>query len=94
MFGLLGFKKKISFKGLSDKEINEKLPRDITGNTDICVELGKRVEQHKCPVCLTKDSLLAGPKGGAAINIKCDNCKRVFWYGGPFGAYFLRQEPQ
>lgn len=44
---------------------------------------------RKCPECGAIDSMLKGPRGGGAINIKCSQCKMIFWtssvYG--FGAY-------
>ena len=32
----------------------------------------KLVEQLKCPIC-EQGGLLSGPRGGLAINVKCDN---------------------
>jgi len=43
----------------------------------------------KCPECGAEYTMLQGPRGGMAINIKCSKCKMVFWttrYAG-FGAY-------
>lgn len=43
----------------------------------------------KCPECGAIDSMLAGPRGGQAINIMCSECKIVFWTTPikGFGAY-------
>lgn len=45
--------------------------------------------RSKCPECGATDSMLKGPRGGLAINIKCSKCKMVFWTSGfsGFGAY-------
>ena len=48
----------------------------------------------KCPECGAIDSMLEGPHGGMAINIKCSECKTVFWttpFAG-FGAYPISRE--
>ena len=37
-----------------------------------------------CPMC-GKGRLNQGPRGGAAVNCKCDECGTTYWYGGPFG---------
>jgi len=42
-----------------------------------------------CPECGAEYTMLEGPRGGLAINIKCSECGMVFWttrYSG-FGAY-------
>ncbi|MBA7687659.1 hypothetical protein ES703_96123 [subsurface metagenome] len=45
--------------------------------------------RRKCPECGAIDSMLKGPRGGFALNIKCSKCKMIFWttpFTG-FGAY-------
>lgn len=42
-----------------------------------------------CPTCFMRGSLLLGPKGGFAANIKCSECQTVYFIT-PFrgvGAY-------
>ena len=43
----------------------------------------------KCPECEAISSMLDGPRGGMAINIKCSECKTIFWTTPVpgFGAY-------
>jgi len=36
----------------------------------------KIIRTGKCPDC--EGQLLAGPKGGAAINVMCDHCRHKF----------------
>lgn len=48
----------------------------------------------KCPQCGALDSMLQGPRGGLAMNIKCKYCHLVFWTT-PFpetGAYPIRDD--
>lgn len=43
----------------------------------------------KCPECGAEYTMLEGPHGGLALNIKCSECKTIFWttpFPGP-GAY-------
>ena len=50
--------------------------------------------RSKCPQCGATDSMLRGPRGGLAINIKCSKCNMVFWttpFSG-FGAYPISSE--
>lgn len=35
--------------------------------------------RRKCPECGAFDSMLEGPRGGLAINIKCSQCGMIFW---------------
>lgn len=41
----------------------------------------KQLYSGKCP-CGGK--LLRGPRGGMAINVKCDSCGQEYWLGYPF----------
>lgn len=53
--------------------------------------------KFKCPECGASDSMLKGPRGGLAINVKCSKCKTVFWSTPltAFGAYPVsREAPQ
>lgn len=48
----------------------------------------------KCPQCGGIDSMLQGPRGGLAENIKCKYCHMVFWITPflGFGAYPIRDD--
>lgn len=48
----------------------------------------------RCPECGATDSMVKGPRGGLAINIKCSKCKMVFWTSRfyAFGAYPISSE--
>ena len=46
------------------------------------------VRKNKCPDCGTKGRILAGPCGGMAQNVKCDNCGSEFNIT-PFGVVRL-----
>jgi len=48
------------------------------------VQGGETIQAMVCPKC-RKGLLLQGPRGGLAVNAKCDNCGKTYWYGGPFG---------
>ena len=42
--------------------------------------LWRQIHLNKaCPSCKAKDSMLAGPRGGLAINIKCSACGQKYW---------------
>jgi len=36
------------------------------------------VRKNKCPDCKVKGKMLRGPRGGMAMNVKCDNCGSRF----------------
>ena len=42
--------------------------------------------QGKCPKCNAYHSMLEGPHGGLAINIKCSVCEQKYWTG-PFRGF-------
>lgn len=48
----------------------------------------------KCPECGANDSMLKGPHGGMAINIKCSECNTIFCTTPlkGFGTYPIRRE--
>jgi len=52
--------------------------------TQIVYQNREQVEAMICPKC-GEGKLLAGPRGGDAINVQCDKCGEKYWYGGPFG---------
>jgi len=41
----------------------------------------KKLNTGKCPDC--GGQLLEGPRGGFAMNIKCESCGQVFWVSWP-----------
>lgn len=50
--------------------------------------------REKCPECGAIGSMLKGPRGGEAINIKCSECGTIFWTTPceGFGAYPIDRE--
>lgn len=46
---------------------------------------------NACPNCLAINTMLEGPHGGSAVNIKCKECEQEFWVdpSGAFGAHPL-----
>lgn len=36
------------------------------------------VRKSECPDCDAKNSMLMGPRGGASVNVKCENCGSRF----------------
>lgn len=36
---------------------------------------------RECPNCKAKNSMLEGPHGGLALNIKCKACGQKYWTG-------------
>lgn len=51
-------------------------------------------DRSKCPQCGAEDLILQEPHGGPAVNIKCNQCKMVFWISRSqrLGAYPIRSE--
>ena len=46
--------------------------------------------KYRCPDC--GGSLLMGPEGGCAVNVKCDRCAHEFNVGFAFGeAFFIER---
>jgi len=59
---------------------------NVSGNKEWVDGVKKKIdtwitiqEKRMCPVCSAHDSMLKGPSGGLAMNIKCSECKSIFW---------------
>jgi len=48
------------------------------------VQNAKTIQAMICPKC-HKGLLLQGPRGGLAVNVKCERCGEWYWYGVPLG---------
>jgi len=79
-----GFQPFLAIKDVEDEDPEEKELRIFD-----CIASGH------CPECRAKDSMLKGPSGGMAMNIKCAGCGSVYWITPirGFGAKLLRQDP-